>query len=343
MAKEHGTPGYLERVNFSSPEEILQRTLGEKYGERYHAYRRAYYHSLEADRHGSAPDFAHTVTIEFVNRCNLSCSMCYVANHTFPKATLSLDEVRAIIDEVAGKEQTGLLLGVGSEGLLYKNIRKVIEYAKSRDVMDIILMTNGTLLSEDLAEFLIKLEVSRVCISVDAATRETYEKVRGKDELDKLERNIRGLVAAKRRLGSALPVVRLSFCAVPENQHEQVAFREKWEDVVDYIDYQKVADFSHVGSEEEVELGESAGERLFCSKPFGYLNVWSNGDISPCCTFYGKNLVFGNIRENTLQEVYDGPKMQELREQFRTGRNLNKICQVCLATRENLVDEAITR
>ena len=205
MPEYQEMPSYLERVSFSSPEEILHNTLGKKYGQKYLDYRRDYYHSFEADKHGEWPEFAHTVTMEFVNRCNLSCQMCYVANHAFPKATLELDTVKRLIDDIADQGKTGLLLGVGSEGLLYKDIRKVITHAVNVGVMDIILMTNGILLTPEFSEFLVRQEVSRVCISVDAATPETYEKVRGMDELEKLESNIRGLVAARERLrGGAL-------------------------------------------------------------------------------------------------------------------------------------------
>ncbi len=338
------TPHYIERVSFSSPEDVLQETLSKKYGEAFTEYRRRYFHSLDADQHGEAPDFAHTVTLEFVNRCNLTCGMCYVANHTFAKATLEMATVKNLIDQVAAQGKTGLLLGVGSEGLLFKGIEEVIRYAKDVGVMDVILMTNGTLLTPELSEFLVRQEVSRVCISVDAATPETYEKVRGKPELARVENNIKGLANARKALGSALPIIRLSFCVVEDNREEQVDFREKWRDVVDYIDFQKVNDLSFVGREDEAELAEleAAGEdRPFCSKPFGYLNVWSSGDISPCCTFYGKSLTFGNIKDNTLAEVYDGEKMADLRDQFLGKKELNKVCQVCLASRDNLIGDEV--
>ncbi|NQU57991.1 MAG: radical SAM protein [Rhodospirillales bacterium] len=335
------TPHYIERVSFSSPEDVLQETLSKKYGEPFQEYRRRYFHSLDADKHGEAPDFAHTVTLEFVNRCNLTCGMCYVANHTFAKETLEMATVKNLIDQVAAQGKTGLLLGSGSEGLLYKGIDEVIRYAKDSGVMDVILMTNGTLLTPEMSEFIVKQEVSRVCISVDAATPETYEKVRGKNELDRVEKNIRGLADSRKKVGSALPIIRLSFCGTEDNQHEQEAFRDKWRDVVDYIDFQKVNDFSYVGREDEAELPDVEKDRPFCTKPFGYLNVWSSGDISPCCTFYGKSLTFGNIKDDTLAEVYDGEKMTDLRDQFLGKKELNKVCQVCLASRDNLIGDEV--
>lgn len=340
------TPFYLQRVEFTSPEDTLQRILGERYGERYIESRKIYFRSLDAHLHGEAPPFAHTITMEFVNRCNLSCNMCYIANHSFEKASLDFSDIKKLIDEIASFGKSSILLGVGSEGLLYKDLPGVVEYAKNAGIMDVILMTNGTLLTEEMAEFLVNEQISRLCISVDAATPETYEKVRGKNELDKLEQNILNFVAIRKKLNSSLPVLRLSFCVTPDNSHEQEDFQQKWEGVVDYLDYQKLADNSFVGREDEAPQSESPSqsknERLFCTKPFGYLNIWSNGDISPCCNFYGKSLTFGNIADDSLIDVYNGDQMADLRQQMLSG-NINKVCRVCMENRENLIDDGIGR
>ena len=195
-----------------------------------------------------------------------------------------------------------------------------------------------------LSEFLVEQEVSRVCISVDAATPETYEKVRGRNQLSQVEHNIKTLIETRAALGKLLPIVRLSFCVLDSNKSEQIAFREKWRDEVDYIDFQKVNDFSHVGKEEEVDLptaGGNSGQKLFCSKPFGYLNVWSNGDISPCCTFYGKSLTLGHINTDSLSDVYNGEEIADLRDQFLGKKELNKVCKVCLSSRENLIGDEV--
>ena len=341
---EKKNPHYVERINFSSSEENLEEVLSEKYGEAFTDYRKRYFHSLNSDKHGQWPDFAHTLTLEFVNRCNLSCSMCYIANHSFAKSALSLESVKLLIDEISGQCRTGLLLGVGSEGLLFKGIRETIRYAKDSGIMDVILMTNGTLLTTELSEFLIEQEVSRVCISIDAATPETYEKVRGKNQLPQLEKNIKSLIETRKALGKLLPIVRLSFCVLEDNRHEQIAFRDKWKDVVDYIDFQKVNDFSNVGRGDEAVLSSKNSEldeKAFCTKPFGYLNVWSNGDISPCCTFYGKSLTFGNIRDDKLTDVYNGEKLADLRDQFLGKKELNNVCKVCMSSRENLIGDEV--
>ena len=69
---------------------------------------------------------------------------------------MKLDTFKKIIDE--GTKKGGLkainLNNFGEEN--NKNIIEMIEYAKSKGVIDIMLHTNGTVMTEELAERIIK-------------------------------------------------------------------------------------------------------------------------------------------------------------------------------------------
>ena len=56
-----------------------------------------------------------------------------------------------------------------------------------------------------------------VVISLDAAKNETYKIIRSKDELEKVETNVKRLVELKKEYNTKLPVVRLSFVVQKEN------------------------------------------------------------------------------------------------------------------------------
>ena len=186
---------HIRRVEREPIEAVLERNLGAKYGERFGEYRRNYHRTLNADADGYFPDFPLTVTIELVNRCNLSCVMCYTANHSLPKETLRLDEVERIFEEVAAQGGPAVLIGMGSEAMVYKDVREVIKAAAANDIMDLFFISNGTLLDAETCELLVTSGVSRVLISLDAATPETFTKIRGKDELANIERNVHTLHA----------------------------------------------------------------------------------------------------------------------------------------------------
>lgn len=326
---------FINSVKFNDIEQILSN----HFGDRFRLYRKEYNKSLNYDKNGFIPDFPITVTLELVNRCNLNCIMCYTQNHDEEKESLGMDRIRRVLDECERHDLPALVLGLGSEPLLFKGAQGVMAEAADRGIMDIFLGTNGVLLTEEMSEFLVERQIARVEISLDAASRETYLKIRRKDEFDRIERNIRKLIEIKRRRGSALPVIRLCFCVMDLNKHESQDFVDKWQDEVDYVDFQRFIDFKSV--DELRETGTVRGietlqvKELHCAYPFNSLNVWASGNVTPCCTFFARNpaLSVGNINEQSLEEIWRGEKINEIRRQLLTG-DLNPTCKVCLSQRD---------
>ena len=85
-----------------------------------------------------------------------------------------------------------------------------------------------------------------------------------------------------------------------------------------------------------------------CKAPFHSATIWADGSVIPCCTFQGKNLTLGNVNgipeldipAESLKELWNGEKINELREQFRTGE-LNIVCQSCLNARQTHLFDVI--
>ena len=94
-----------------------------------------------------------------------------------------------------------------SEPLLYKNISDILKRAEEAEIMDTFLFTNGNLLNQKNSEILLNSSLTRLFVSIDAATRETYDKVRipvGKsrlnlDRLEMLEKNILNFIKLREK------------------------------------------------------------------------------------------------------------------------------------------------
>lgn len=336
---------FIESVKFNDVEEVLAGRFGDKFRQ----YRTEYRKSLNYDTNGFLPDFPITVSVELVNRCNLSCIMCYTVNHSDPKSTLDLDSINEMMMECKRHDLPAMVVGMGAEPLLYKDVRNVLKLARDAGVMDVFLGTNGVLLNERMSLFLVDMEIARVEISLDAATPETYHQIRGKNQLELIERNIHNLLEIRGRSNAKLPVVRLCFCVQDLNRHECEQFVEKWNGLVDYIDFQKYIDFSFVdelrstGTVEQID--SFIVEDTHCAYPFNSLHVWSNGNVTPCCTFFAKNddLVVGNIHEEKLKDIWMGERIRKIRRQLQTG-DLNPTCRVCLSRRDHQgFDEAMRK
>ncbi len=332
----------VEEINkniFKFAKKDIIETLTEEIGGDFPKYREEFNKTQDFLNTGFIPKSPITVSIELINKCNLKCVMCYTDHHQKPMKSMTLDTVDKIMKECHDEHIPSVIVGLGSEMMMYKDINEAMELVKKHGIMDVFFGSNGVLMNDKIIETLVLNQVSRVELSLDSATPETYQKIRSFDMLKRVETNIEKLIACKKKYNSVLPIIRLCFVVQDKNKHEVEAFIEKWQDKVDYLDFQRCIDFTNVDKEVDIDPAELKDK--FCSYPFYSLNVYSSGDVSPCCTFYGKDLIIGNIHEKTLQEIWDGPEIKVIREQIR-NKQFNKTCAKCLYFRDGgLIDKSL--
>lgn len=144
-----------------------------------------------------SPISPQVVYIEVTNRCNLLCETC---PRTFfnrePLKTLSYEEFVRIAEQFPNMRRASLH-GIG-EPLLNKELPQIIKYLKGRDV-EVIINSNGTLLTPTWQEALIESGLDEYRCSIDGAKPETYARIRGANLLHKLVAGLGGLVKTKAR------------------------------------------------------------------------------------------------------------------------------------------------
>jgi MoaA/NifB/PqqE/SkfB family radical SAM enzyme len=63
--------------------------------------------------------------------------------------------------------------------------------------------------------------------------------------------------------------------------------------------------------------------KVRCQRPWTALLITTGGDCYNCCYQRGK---LGNLREQSFEEVWNGPVAQEIRQAFLEGR-IPKSCE----------------
>ena len=158
------------------------------------------------------------IFIEVTNRCNLLCQTC---PRTFfdrePLKSLSLQEFIMIAEQFP-QMQRALLHGIG-EPLLNRELPEIIKYLKGRNV-EVIINSNGTLLTPPWQEKIIESRLDQYRCSIDGAKNETYARIRGANLLPKLRQGLEGLVKTKERLGATTPHISIWCVATRENLQE---------------------------------------------------------------------------------------------------------------------------
>ncbi len=67
-----------------------------------------------------------------------------------------------------------------------------------------------------------------------------------------------------------------------------------------------------------------------CRHPFEIVFINTDGSVTPCCTAWGDGMSLGNLFEQTLEEVWNGPAMRACREFLLdpfSGGQMRSVCQ----------------
>jgi radical SAM protein with 4Fe4S-binding SPASM domain len=288
---------------------------------------------VEADRNRIELPFPLCISLELVSDCNLHCAHCIrnreswreKAPSHFQKQRMGMETYRRIVDECVREGLPSLWLGCSGEALLEPDLCQMLSYAHDRGILDLILTTNGTLLTEEIVDRLLAIPLTRLHLSVDAFTEETYRKVRG-GNLAKVKSMIEYLLRRKEELGVSLPVVRLTYIDLPANRQEQAAFIDYWTPRVDVVDIQKYIDFDI-----QQPLPDSDQREFHCSCPWRIAVINANGDLIPCNSFYAHfGLIMDNVHESSIKEIWDSARYRSLKDSLQ-AKQYTEACRICFS------------
>ncbi|MGO9013561.1 MAG: radical SAM/SPASM domain-containing protein [Dissulfurispiraceae bacterium] len=311
-----------------SPDEYLSGILGSGYDE---------YRTLWANAgKGDIGDFPLQLDFQLNNRCNYRCPICYWSNpeqlqdSLEPPTEFPFAEFCRIVTQGM---QSGYLKVINFEGLneplLKKDLPDYISFAKKAGVIDLTLHTNGLLLDDEWSKRLIQSGLTRLMVSIDAFSQETYYKVRGSRKYTAVLKNILNFLKLRKEMNAVLPILRVSFVFQPVNKHEVDDFREYWEQYADYILIQPLIDMTSLVHDDDYKNVE--GE--FCSQPFYRMSIKANGDVFPCCCSIGHVQLSdgGNVFREDISQLWRRESFERIRRLMKAGRYYEiPACKICL-------------
>ena len=293
-------------------------------------FRKAY---AAAAEHSPPADFPLQVDIELTSQCNMTCKFCTHGQINVPKQVLSFRHFCMIIDEGKRHGLVSIKLNYINEPLLVPDLERYIAYAKSQGVLNVYFATNGLLLDEDYAQRLIGAGLTKLMVSLDAFSAETFKAIRGNGAFHRVTNNILQFIQIRNEAGLRFPLVRVNFLRTSLNWHEYDQFLGYWGPIADMVGFQEQValplDFE--GEARPPRRAQETAEKFRCTFPSKQLVVDAWGQILPCCTFSGRLMPMGNIKSTTLAEVWQGRQMKHLRGVHKQRKiTSNPVCANCV-------------
>ena len=264
-----------------------------------------------------------TAMVEPVFGCNLRCRTCWgtlnLQDRRPPR--MPLDLFKKVVDEMPRTVES-ICFSLMGEPLLHEQLHEMIAYA-SESGFRTILFTNGTLLKDEKLEQLAAAPLNVLNMSIEADP-DNADYMRGVN-LDELRANLTEFIQKKREPTE----VKLSLVAHPRNLAHVPDVHAQWRDLV-----------QHIKVSPRLGLAEEPGPPPLCMEPWrGNLNIYTNGEVSPCCCDWFTELSIGNVTEHPLGEVVRGARYKQLLDGFLRG----EVPNVCLYCREFTVEGAPLR
>jgi radical SAM protein with 4Fe4S-binding SPASM domain len=307
------------------------------------------------------------VSIEVTRRCPLECLHCYnnlpMGDMDAKQRELTKEEHFRVLDELVDMGCFWLLY-TGGEIFARKDFLEIYTYAKKKGFL-ITLFTNGTIINEQIADYLVEWPPFAIEITLYGRTRETYEALTAVP--GSYDRCVRGIKLLKER---GLPL-KLKTVATSVNKHEVLAMRQFAEEEIGVefkmdgqinprIDCSQSPLGVRLTPEELVALdmnapkGMSEYRRLakrdlenppnlqqsdtvyFCGGGVGGFALNAYGEMGICVI--SQQDTFG-VRETGLRQVWEG-SLAEIRNRKRTRVTkcvecrIQSLCGMCPANGE---------
>ncbi len=282
-------------------------------------------------------------------RCNLRCSFCYAGcncttNPVGDDREMTTDEVCEVLRAIREDAQVPSVSFTGGEPTLRDDLPALVRAASALG-MRVNLITNGTRITDHLAETLAAAGLDSAQVSLEGVTATTHEKVTA--VAGSFDRTIAGVHCLKRagvavHTNTTINRDNLAECrAMPRFvKHELDNDRFSMNLVIPTgsaaLNERLVVRYSELGpylssiaaesKRHDVEfmwysptpmclfnpVAQGLGNKG-CSACEGLLSVGANGDVIPCASY---DEVVGNLLERNVLDVWESDRAEQFRDKF---------------------------
>ncbi len=285
------------------------------------------------DTRTEVPDFPKTILIDTCSYCNLRCVMCPHKNMKRKKGKMEWSLYTKIIDEIATESPSSRVwLVFFGEALILKrrkpSIFDMIRYAKDKGLTDVVLNSNGCLLDRQSGEELLDSGLDGIFIGIDAFNEETYKKVRVGGNYKQTVQNILDLIDAKKTKKRSDFKIHVQFVEMDINQNQKEDFTRFW--LSQGVTVKIRSQLTWAGLMGNKAEGYDNLERIPCYWLMNTMSITDQGQVVACADDPDGRFNAGNVREQTLEEIWHG-RLRELQDLHKNSRwnELPEPCDNC--------------
>jgi len=308
-------------------EALFHKNLGEAWPEGYLQYRRNW---VDYAQRQFVSEWPLLVDIELSSICNLNCPMCYTITEKFKEQVnakrMDYELYKRIIDQIAG-HVPAIRLSLRGEPTLNTQFVDCIEYAKTKGINEVSMLTHGGKLSGKYMRRVVDAGIDWITISVDGL-EDVYNSVRRPLTFtDTLER-IKEIKRYKDERGLKRPVIKIQGIW-PAIEKDPQRFYDTFAAYVDLIAFNPLIDY--LEHDHEIEYLED----FSCPQQYQRLVIGADGLVMKCSNDEHSQESVGDVKKHSVYEVWHGEAMTRVREMHKQPRGFmqSPVCRKCYLPR----------
>ena len=267
-----------------------------------------------------SPIYPEIVQIESTNICNAKCVFCPRDDMHRKQGIMSVDLFKKIVDECVELGITHVRVHNYGEPFVDRKLVEKVRYAKQKGIKEVGMISNGSLITEDVARGMVDAGLDAINISVDASGKEVFESTRIGLKYDKVIGNIERLVRIRAESGKRRPKLILSFVRQNNSADEQ-AFIEHWRRIADKI---HITDLHNWGG----TLHQQSDVNYPCYRPWLTFTVLWDGRVALCCADFDGHTILGDVNTSSIKEIWNDDLFRSVRREHLESGGPD-VCRAC--------------
>lgn len=296
-----------------------------KYGKKY-IYNPYYRYKLKAT------DFPPQIWIENTNCCNARCVMCPRATHTRLLGYMDFILFEKLIKETAKHKNKVKRIHLHNYGepLMDRELPKRIKLVKDCGIKHVYFVTNASLLTPKKSREIIETGLDEFKISFYGTDRNTYNRTMKGLDFDRSILNVKEFFRIRKELHSKKPSVIIQYLPQTSNESKTEEFLNIFRPLIN----KDIGDSLNIFS-----LHNFGGGRVYhkekkifsiCNYPWRTMLILHDGKVVICCLDYNGVQVVGDVKKNSIEEIWNSKRYKMVRDDFKKLRyDKYPICMKC--------------
>lgn len=251
------------------------------------------------------------IDFEVSSLCNMRCPMCFRPHRTDQNdGLMDVELFKNAIDECAKFGLYSIRVSWRGESTTHPELIEMIRYAKKKSIKEVSFLTNALEIKNEYAKELVLSGVDYISISIDGMYEE-YNKIRKPAKFEETIERIKNLRRLRDTIGKGYPLLKVNtiWTQVKDCAKDYYTI---FSPIVDIISFNPDYDYS----ETKVDIPSD----FICQYPYQRLSVKWNGEIPMCISDWDGEIIIGDLRKDTLYEIWNGERMNEIRKMHINGK-----------------------